>query len=140
MIDEEEEDIEKLLKRRISWKSLLKGIFGLLFLGGAILLIQFSQTADGVNYTFFLLGITLMCMASTIMVPIPKKEKDVRHTISILKCEKCGSERVQDYKDGDFVHKDSKIACKNCDGHYKIQQVYSLKLKPKAKIKGNKTK
>ena len=135
MIDEEEEDFEKILKRKISWKKLLKGTLGLIFLGGAFFLIEFSRSEEGINYTYFLLGITLMCMASTLMVPIPKKTKDLRHTVSILKCEKCGIERVRDYQDGDFVFKITSVNCETCNKPFKIQQVYSLKLKTKVKKK-----
>jgi len=135
MIDEEEDDVENLLKRKISWKAILKGFFGLIMLGGAVLLIQFSRSEEGINYTYFFLAITLMCVASSIMVPIPERKKEVRHTISLLKCEKCGSLRVQDYMDGDFVYKDTETPCKQCSGNYKIHEVYSLKLKSTGKKK-----
>jgi hypothetical protein len=131
MIDDEEEDVEKLLKRRISWKALLKGIVGFLLLGGAFVLITISQTSEGINTTYFLLGIMLMCLSSSVLVPIPTKKTELRHTISILKCESCGIERVRDYQDGDYVYKDTDLSCPNCEGRYKIHSVYSLKLKQK---------
>ena len=133
MIDPEEEDVEKLLKRKISWKAVLKGILGLLLLGGAFFLITtFQNTQDS---TYLILGIVLMCMASSILVPIPQKKNELRHTLTILKCDQCGSERVQDYKEGDFVFKDTGIPCRDCNSTYKILNVYSVKLKPKSRMK-----
>ena len=109
MIDEEEEDVEKILKRRISWKNVLKGILGFILLAGGVTLIQLGQSSESINYTYIILGIFLLCMSSSLLVQPPKKKKDVRHTISILQCQKCGLERVQDYKDGDYVFKDTGI-------------------------------
>ena len=135
MIDDEEEDVEKILKRRISWKAVLKGILGFLLLGGGFVLIQIAQSSENINYTYFVSGIFLMCMASSVLVQVPKKKKEVRHTIWVLKCQKCGFERVNDYTDGDFVFKDTGIKCPNCEGTFKIQKVYSLKLKSKGRAK-----
>ena len=135
MIDEEEEDVEKLLKGKISWKAVFKGIFGFLLMGGAFVLITISQQGEEMNVTYFIFGIVLLCMASSIMVPVPKKKKDLRHTVSVLKCEKCGNERVHDYKEGDFVFKDTGIICDKCSLKYKILKVYSIKLKPQGKKK-----
>lgn len=135
MIDEEEEDVDKLLKRKISWKGVLKAILGFILIGGSVFLIQISQRGEEINTTYFMLGIVLMCMASTVMVPVPRKKKEIRHTVSILECEKCGSKRVHDYTDGDFVYKSTGIPCINCDGQYKILRVFSLKLKTKGKSK-----
>lgn len=138
MIDEEEEDVEEKLKRKISWKAVLKGIIGFLLLGGGFVLIQFSQSGDTTNTTYLILGITLLCMASSVMVPVPQKKKEVRHTISILKCKKCGYERVHDYAEGDFVFKETIMPCDKCDGNFQISKVYSLKLKSKGKKKTTK--
>lgn len=135
MIDEEEEDVDKLLKRKISWKGVLKAILGFTLIGGSVFLIQISQQGEEINTTYLMLGIVLMCMASTVMVPIPRKKKDVRHTVSVLECEICDSKRVHDYANGDFVYKNTGISCTNCDGQYKILRVYSLKLKSKGKSK-----
>ncbi len=135
MIDEEEEDVEKILKRKISWKKVLKGILGFILLGGGFVLIQLSQASGSINPTYFILAIFLICMSSSVLVQIPKKTKEVRHTISVLQCQKCGVERVNDYKDGDYVFKDTGISCPNCDSTFKILKVYSLKLKSKGKIK-----
>jgi thiol:disulfide interchange protein len=134
MIDEEEEDVEKLLKRRISWKNMLKGILGLILLGGAFALITIAQQGGGINTLYLMFGILLMCMASSVMMPNRKKKKDLRHTISVLQCEKCGTKRVHDYKEGDFVYKQTNIPCEQCHTNYKIIEVYSLKLKSSAKI------
>jgi len=135
MIDEEEENVEDLLKRKISWKAVLKGLLGLILLGGAFTLITISQQGEGINITYFMFGVVLLCMASSIMVPKPKKKKELRHTVSIHRCDKCGEKRVHDYKEGDFVHKDSGIVCEKCAGTYKIFEVYSIKLKPRSKKK-----
>lgn len=140
MIEEDEEDIEKILKRKISWKALLKSILGIILFVGSIFLIQYSQRGESINTTYFILGIMLMCIASSVMVPNPKKKKEVLHTVSILKCEKCGVERVHDYKDGDYVYKDTGIPCEKCDGSYKILCVYSLKLKSKGRTKSSKSR
>ena len=138
MIDEEEEDVEKLLKRKISWKAFFKGLLAFILGGGAFLLITFSQQGEEINITYFMFGIILLCMVSSIMVPVPKKKTDLRHTVSIHKCAVCGNKRVHDYKDGDFVHKDSGIVCEKCAGSYKIIEVYSIKLKQRGKKKPTK--
>ncbi|TFG19225.1 MAG: hypothetical protein EU530_06815 [Promethearchaeota archaeon] len=135
MIDEEEEDVEKLLKRKISWKSVFKGLLGLILLGGAFTLITISRQGGEINITYFMFGIVLLCIASSVMVPVPKKKNELRHTVSIHKCAKCGNKRVHDYKEGDFVHKDSGIMCEECAGNYKIFEVYSIKLKARKKTK-----
>ncbi len=133
MIDQDEEDVEKLLKRKISWKSIIKGVLGLILLVGGVLLIEYFRRTQ--NSTYMLLGIVLLCMGSSVMVPIPQKKNELRHTISILKCDNCGSERVQDYKEGDFVFKDTEITCRDCSSTYLIHNVYSVKLKSKARKK-----
>ena len=135
MIDEEEENIEKLLKRKISWKNLLKGILGFILLGCAFLLITLAQQGEEVNTTYFMFGIVLICLGSSIMMPNRKKKKELRHTISILQCEECGNKRVQDYRDGDFVFKKTDSQCEKCKNQFKIIEVNSVKLKTGTKTK-----
>ena len=127
MIESEEKEIEELLKNKISWKSILKGILAFIFMGTAYVFINFFSD-------FSLVGFILLCLSSVLMIPQIKQEEKNRLTISISVCEnaKCGKNRVQDYEPGDFVFKISG-SCSNCGGNFRIKEIYSVKLMEKKK-------
>ncbi|MHA1727746.1 MAG: hypothetical protein ACTSWY_03330 [Promethearchaeota archaeon] len=127
MIDEEDEEIEDLLKRKISWKVILKGTLAFILMGSAYMLIQFSS-----DWMFF--GILIMCLASSLMVPSQKEKRVIRQTLSFLKCDKCSIQQVKDYEEGDFIFKEAGI-CPKCGNSLKISLIYSVKLKEKEEKK-----
>ena len=131
MIDEE--DDEEVLKKKWSLKTILKNLvlIGLIVIGIAFMII------GGPDPTMnLIIGFTFICLGVSI-IQMKKPPKDpVRQTLTILKCNNCGSIEVKNYEQGDFVFK-SKGVCTKCAGSLEVIQIYSVKLK-KAKDKGKK--
>ena len=131
---QEEEDIEDILKRKIPWKGILKGLFVVLFLGTAYIIITYFPL-------WFLFGIVLIILSVLLMIPQLPEEDSLRQTLSVLKCEnkECGTQKVRNYEDGDFVFKTGGI-CPKCNSNFKIIEIYSIKIKPDDEQKKQKKK
>lgn len=129
---EEEKTPEEILKRKITWKSVLKNIITFIMLFGAFILITYFSSPESLGSTGMFLGITLLCIASSLMVPMDEDKKDVKQTLTTLKCEKCSKTIIKDYQEGDFVFKMADL-CPQCNIPMKIQEIYQVKLKMKEK-------
>ncbi|MFX1498488.1 MAG: hypothetical protein ACFFBH_13255 [Promethearchaeota archaeon] len=131
MIDDEDED-EKVLKKKISLKSILKNLLMIvLIVVGAV----FIYLGGGENqiYNFFI-GFTLICLGSTLLQVQRHPSEPVRQTLSILKCNLCGVIKVRNYQYGDFVFK--KVdTCNECNEAMEVNQIYSVKLKKSVALK-----
>ncbi|MBD3350877.1 MAG: hypothetical protein GF364_05265 [Candidatus Lokiarchaeota archaeon] len=127
MIEDEEKDIEERLKSNITWKSALKTVLIFVMILGAFLLINFASGEEGLGGSSTFLGFMLLCIASSLMAPSEKQTKDVRQTLTKLKCRKCNTIVVRDYSEGDYLYKEG-ANCPNCDNLLKIQEIYSVKL------------
>lgn len=126
MSQEEEENIEDILKSIYPWKGFLKGFIVVLFMVTAYITITFFPS-------WSILGVVLLILSALFMIPeLPDQEKK-RQTLSVLKCEniECGTQKVKDYEDGDFVFKIGGI-CPKCNNNYKIIEIYSKKLDKKS--------
>ena len=75
------------------------------------------------------------------MIPKLPEEDSLRKTLSVLNCEneECGTRKVRDYEDGDFVFKTGGI-CPECNSNSNIIEIYSIKLKPDSEQKKQKKK
>ena len=103
----------------------------------AFLLINLSGKEGGLGSSGVVTGFLLLCIASSLMIPMENKNKVIKQTLTSSKCDKCSQLVISDYKDGDFVFKNSG-KCPNCDGNLKVIEIYSVKLKPqKEKIKSS---
>jgi len=134
MIQEEEEDIEDILKHKISWMGILKGsIVGLFTVTAYIIITYFPLWS--------ILGIVLILLSVLLMLPQLPDRDSLRQTKSVLNCEnkECGTRKVRDYEDGDFVFKTGGI-CPKCNSNFKITEIYSIKLKPEKQQKKEKKK
>lgn len=129
---EEEKSPEEILKRKITWKSVLKNIITFIMLFGAFILITYFSSAETLGSTGMFLGITLLCIASSLMVPMDEDKKDLKHTLTMMKCEKCSKTIIKDFQEGDYVFK-SADNCPQCNVPMKIQEIYQVKLKMKEK-------
>ncbi len=126
MIQEEEENIEDILKSINPWKGFLKGFIVVLFMVIAYVTITYFPS-------WSILGIVLLILSALFMIPeLPDQDKK-RQTLSVLKCEniECGNQIVRDYEDGDFVFNISTI-CPKCNTNFKIIEIYSKKLDKKS--------
>ena len=136
MIDFDEHDVEQLVTQKITWNSALKiGITFIIVIIGFIL-ITFSRGAENAGGLLFF-GITTICLVSSIMVSEGKKTKQIRQTLTIMKCEGCGLRRVKDFENGDYIFNDVG-ECSKCNGTIKIIEIYSIKIKERANVKENK--
>lgn len=136
--DSENEDPEELLKRKISWKSVLKGIFVGIIMIGSVVIIQLSRMGV-ISGNWLWVGFILLCISSSLIVPRKHEEKPMRQTLSLLKCEKCGIQKVRDYLDGDYIYKPVGV-CSKCNEKMQIMEIYSVKLKEKSKKADKKKK
>lgn len=131
MIDEE--DDEEILKKKLSWKSVLKNLVLIALLAIGVLFMYIGEPDPTVN---LMIGFFFICLATSIL-QMKKPPKDpVRQTLTILKCISCGAVKVRNYESGDFIFK-LLGTCEKCNDPMEINQIYSVKLK-KAKSKDTK--
>ena len=122
----EEEDDEEVLKKGISFKSVLKNLLVIFLILLGALFIYFGIFPD--QTTNFMIGFMLICFGSTI-IQIPKQEVEpIRQTLSILTCNLCGLMKVRNFEVGDFVFKETEN-CSKCNKAMVIKQIYSVRLK-----------
>jgi hypothetical protein len=127
MSQEEEENIEDILKSINPWKGFLKGIIVVVFMVTAYITITYFPS-------WSILGVVLLILSALIMIPeLPDQDGNKRLTLSVLKCEniECGNQIVRDYEDGDFVFNIGRI-CPKCNTNFKIIEIYSKKLDKKS--------
>jgi hypothetical protein len=124
----DEEDDEEILKKGISFKTVLKNLLliGLIIIGALFIYLGGQQN----NFNFFI-GFTLICLGST-LIQFQKQDIDpIRQTLTILKCSLCNITSVRHYQQGDFVFKITE-PCQKCNAPMKVDQIYSVKLKKPA--------
>jgi len=137
MIEKDELSIKERLKSKISWKSVLKNLMAIILAIIAFILINLGRINREYLSTAFIIGIFLMCIASSLILSESKEEKKIQQTLSLLKCSKCDIKIYKDYEDGDYVYKKSG-KCIKCGSDLIITQIHSVNLKLKSGIKKNK--
>jgi hypothetical protein len=135
MIDEE--DDEDVLKKGISLKNVLKNIILIVLIIVGALFIYLGGGQDSI--TNFFIGFSLICFGSTLIQIQKQKPEPTMQTLSILKCLGCDFTQVRNYQSGDYVFKIEE-KCNNCNEQLQISQIYSVKLKKKAKKKKSETR
>lgn len=122
----EEEDDEDVLKKGVTFKSVLKNILLILLIVFGALLIYFNFGLD--QMTSWSIGFMLICFGATLIQLQKSPPEPIRQTLSILICKLCGLTKVRNYEKGDFVFK-RKDKCDKCEDFMEIKQIYSVKLK-----------
>ena len=125
MIDDEDDNA--ILEKSISAKSIIKniGIIAMILLGA--FLIYSGNTPETSTNVF--LGFMVICFGATLMQVQKPPVEPFRQTLSILSCTLCGLVKVRNYSDGDFVYKETKDNCTECNKTMEIKQIYSVRLK-----------
>ncbi len=122
----EEEDDEDILKKGVTFKSVLKNLFSILLVILGALFIYFELGPD--QFSSFMIGFVLFCSGATLLQVQKPTPEPTRQTLTIIKCKSCEITKVRNYEKGDFIFK-RKDVCEKCDGSMEIQQIYSVKLK-----------
>ncbi len=122
----EEEDDEEILKKGITFKSVLKNILLILLIIVGILFIYLQIGPDTVSS--WSIGFMLVCFGATLIQFQKSPPEPIRQTLTILICNLCGLTKVRNYEKGDFVFK-RKDKCEKCEDIMEIKQIYSVRLK-----------
>jgi hypothetical protein len=122
----EEEDDEEVLKKGVTFKSILKNLLFIALVILGLIVIYFGFGPDQVSS--WTIGFTLICLGSTLFQIQKKPSEPIRQTLTILKCNSCGLKKVRNYEKGDFVFKE-KDKCEECGNLMEIIQIYSVRLK-----------
>ena len=122
----EEEDDEDVLKKGITFKSVLKNITLILLIVVGVLFIYMDFGFDPL--ISWSVGFMLICFGATLIQFQKSPAEPVRQTLTILICNLCGLTKVRNYKKGDFVFK-KLDRCDKCEDSMEIKQIYSVKLK-----------
>ena len=132
--DDHENDIEELLKYKISWKFILKIVIVLIFVG---IVIYFSIIGVFPSDIYIYVIVIVCVIGGAILISLDFEEDITNQTISALNCLKCDFQRNNSYENEDFIFK-IKGKCPNCDENLQITKIYSVKLAEKQKEKKNK--
>jgi len=136
MIDEE--DDEEILKKGITFKSILKNVALILLIVVGALLITIDIGLD--TLTSWSVGFMLICFGATLIQFQKSPPEPIRQTLTILICKLCGLTKVRNYEKGDFVFK-TLDKCEKCEDLMEIKQIYSVRLKsPTEKTKTQEAK
>jgi hypothetical protein len=136
MIDEE--DDEEILKKGITFKSVLKNIALILLIVVGAILITVDIGLD--TLTSWSVGFMLICFGATLIQFQKSPAEPIRQTLTILICKICGLTKVRNYEKGDFVFK-TLDKCEKCEDVMEIKQIYSVRLKsPTEKTKTQEVK
>jgi hypothetical protein len=121
----EEEDDEEILKKGITFKSVLKNLISILFIiFGAV----FIYSGIGDQITSWSIGFMMICFGATLIQWQKTPSEPIRQTLTILICSICGLTKVRNYEKGDFVYR--KVGkCSDCNETMEIKQIYSVRLK-----------
>jgi len=118
-------DIEELLKYKISWKTILKIVIVIVFL---VIVVYFSIIGVFPSDIYIYVIVILCIVGGIVLISLDHEEDVIQQTVSTLKCLKCDFQRINSYEDGDHIFKMMK-KCPNCDGNLQIAEIYSVKLK-----------
>ncbi len=122
----EEEDDEDILKKGITFKSVLKNLLSIFLIILGALFIYTGILPDEVSG--WTMGFMLICLGATLIQMQKRPSEPIRQTLTILICNLCGLTKVRNYEKGDFVF--SKIdKCVKCDDMMEVKQIYSVRLK-----------
>ncbi len=134
----EEEDDEEILKKGITFKSVLKNILFIFLIILGALFIYLNIGPDQISS--WSIGFILICFGATLIQVQKSPPEPIRQTLTILICNLCGITKVRNYAKGDFVFK-KRDKCNKCDDLMEIKQIYSVRLKrPTESNKGQETK
>ena len=137
----EEEDDEDILKKGVTFKSVLKNLLLIILIIAGAVLIYTGIGPDPI--TSWSIGFTLICFGATLLQIQKTPSEPIRQTLSILICNICGFTKVRNYEKGDFVYR-RLGKCNKCNDVLEIKEIYSVKLKkasePKKSAKKNEKK
>ncbi|MFX1457146.1 MAG: hypothetical protein ACFFDB_17350 [Promethearchaeota archaeon] len=121
----EEEDDEEILKKGITFKSVLKNLISiLLIIFGAV----FIYSGIGDQITSWSIGFMMICFGATLIQWQKTPSEPIRQTLTILICSICGLTKVRNYEKGDYVYR--KVGkCSECNQTMEVKQIYSVRLK-----------
>jgi len=122
----EEEDDEEILKKGITFKSVLKNILFIFLIILGALFIYLNIGPDQISS--WSIGFILICFGATLIQVQKSPPEPIRQTLTILICNLCGITKVRNYEKGDFVFK-RRDKCNKCDDLMEIKQIYSVRLK-----------
>jgi len=122
----EEEDDEEILKKGITFKSVLKNILFIFLIILGALFIYLNLGPDQISS--WSIGFILICFGATLIQVQKSPPEPIRQTLTILICNLCGITKVRNYEKGDFVFK-KRDKCNKCDDLMEIKQIYSVRLK-----------
>ena len=122
----EEEDDEDILKKGVTFKSVLKNLLSIFLIILGALFIYGGIIPDAV--IGWSTGFMLICLGASFIQMQKKPTDPIRQTLTILICSLCGLTKVRNYENGDFVFR--KIdKCDKCDDMMEVKQIYSVRLK-----------
>ena len=136
----EEEDDEEVLKKKITFKSVLKNILLILLIVIGFMFIYLGIGPDPISS--WTIGFMLLCFGATLIQFQKSTPEPIRQTLTILICKLCGLTKVRNYEKGDFVFK-RLGKCDKCEDLMEIKDIYSVRLKSpteKEKEKGQESK
>jgi hypothetical protein len=122
----EEEDDEDILKKGVTFKSVLKNLISILLIILGALFIYTGILPDAVSG--WSIGFMLICVGATLIQMQKKPTDPIRQTLTILICSLCGLTKVRNYEKGDFVFRRSD-KCNKCEDMMEVKQIYSVRLK-----------
>jgi hypothetical protein len=122
--ENDEKDIDDLLKFKISWKTILKVVIALVVLG----IILYYSIIGNFPSEIYVYVIFFVCLIGEAVLLSLEIENEISlQTISTIKCQKCSFKKISRFVDGDFIFK-VKDKCPNCEENLKITEIYSVKL------------
>lgn len=101
----EEEDDEDILKKGVTFKSVLKNLISILLIILGALFIYTGILPDAVSG--WSIGFMLICVGATLIQMQKKPTDPIRQTLTILICSLCGLTKVRNYEKGDFVSEEA---------------------------------
>ena len=119
-----ENDIEELLKYKISWKTILKIVIVIIFV---VIVVYFSIIGVFPSDIYIYVIIILCVIGGAILISLDHEEDVNLQTVSTLKCLKCDFQKINSYSNGDYIFKTME-KCPNCDENLQIAEIYSVKL------------
>jgi len=116
----------------------------LLLAGAAIIAISafliyygLTQWLDFQRGNYLLYGVLMLILVVYVFLAFPRasKVKAMSKTVSVLRCNACGSVRIREFTKGDYVFK--KLGkCNKCDyGELVIEEIFEAPLKKEKKKK-----
>ena len=122
----EEEDDAEILKKGITFKSVLKNILFIFLIILGALFIYMGIGPDQISS--WSIGFMLICFGATLIQLQKAPAEPIRQTLTILICKLCNITKVRNYEKGDFVFK-TRDKCEKCNDLMEIKQIYSVRLK-----------